>query len=251
MLSKIFKTICFVLLTHGLIWAVTARLYGQELALKGGATIHTTSKDGAIRNQSVTIEILQKLISQAELNMRRKVANSEKATGATFVPDRIVLSDACMGADQYEHDQLSQGAIICLLGITKDSSELPFSKAYFEKPDGTGFELLHIATLPAKLIGSLKTDGTFGRTIWAAAYWVPLVRKMEGKLLVDFMTNRTRFTPGVSFPFSKSFGKGLKDSESKNLTINFGTMKEVVEREYPGMEMTQEILDQIEKLRTQ
>jgi hypothetical protein len=214
--------------------------------------IHLETPDKSIVNRSVTLEILQHLITDAESSTRQRAAKwkLENPGKGSIVSDRIILTDSCMGSDQYEHDQLSEGSIICLLGISVDASELPFTKVYFEGKDGKAFELPLLATMPTQMGKSLKTDGSLGTHIWAGLYWIPKVRSLEGQLLVDFQTNRTRFRPGIDFPFSKSFGKGLEDKHSKELIVNFGTMKEVIEREYPGMELTPEILNQIKQLTT-
>ena len=237
-----------LMVTLLLMMAVSGIAQTAKTTPKG--VIHLETPDRSVVNRSVTLEILQNLITAAEENTRLRAAKwrSENPGKGSFVSDRIILSDSCMGSDQYEHDQLGEGSIICLLGISKDPSELPFAKVYFEGKDGKSFELLLIATMPTQIGKSLKTDGSLGTNIWAGLYWIPRVRSLEGQLLVDFQTNRTRFRPGIDFPFSKSVGKNLEDKPSKELIVNFGTMKEVVDREYPGMELTPEILDQIKRL---
>jgi hypothetical protein len=219
---------------------------GTQIVPEG--TVHLESPDKDIKKQSITLGILQKMITDAEISTKKLAIKHAKPGQDSFVSDRIILTDSCMGSDQYEHDQLGEGSIICLLGISKDPAELPFAKVYFEGKDGKTFDLLQVATLPVKAAHSLKTDGSLGRNIWAALYWVPKVRTLSGQLLVDFKVNRTRFRPGIDFPFPVSFGEGLKDKGSKELTINLGTIKEVVEREYPGMVIEPAILEGIKSL---
>lgn len=231
---------------------VTMTVCGMAQASKTNHkdVIHIETPGNNIVNRSVTLEILQNLITNAERSTKERAVKwkSENPEKGDFVSDRIIISDSCMGSDQYEHDQLGEGSIICLLGISKDASELPFANVYFEGKNGKSFELPQLATMPAAMARSLKTDGSLGNHIWAGLYWIPRVRALEGQLLVDFKTNRNRFRPAVEFPFPKSFGKGLEDGHSKELIVNFGTMKEVVDREYPGMELTPEILEQIQRL---
>ncbi len=240
-------SIKFIVLT--IIYLFSWRMVvAQETKETNSGLIHIESQDKGSITRSVTLKILQKMITDAETNTKTMKVKDETSGLKPFVSERTVLSDTCMGADQYEHDQLGEGAIVCLLGITKEASELPFAKVYFEKKDGTGFDLILLATLPPEKTKALRTNGTLGHHLWVALYWIPRVRSLEGQILVDFRANRTRFRPGIDLPFPKSFGQGLKDKGSGELIINVGTMKEVIEREYPGMEIAPEILEAIKGL---
>jgi hypothetical protein len=240
-LSPIFLTIL----------TTAACAFAQEGKIKPDQIIHLEAGNKGTLKRTVTTEVLQKLITGAEKTTKTRVDKFQKENPdkGSFVPDRMILTDSCMGSDQYEHDQIAEGSIICLLGITVNATELPFAKVYFEGKDGKSFDLLQLATLPARALKMLKTDGSIGNNLWAALYWIPKVRTLRGQLLVDFKANRMRFRPSIDFPFPSAWGKGLVDKGSKELTVNFGTMKEIIEREYPGMEINPEILETISALK--
>jgi hypothetical protein len=236
-----------IILTGSLVFGCSCRKKESQKANDG--TIHIETHDERVTKAAITIAIWQKRITEGEIDTRKRVASFEKRDQQPLVSDRIILTDICMGSDQYEHEQLGEGSIICLLGISKDPAELPFARVYVERKNNKGFDLPLIGILPPATAKLLKTDGSIGNNIWGGLYWVPRVHKLDGKLLVDFSANRTQFGTGISFPFSKSIGKGLIDKNSDSMVVNFQTMKEVIEREYPGMVLTQEILEEIEKHR--
>ena len=197
--------------------------------------------------RKATLSTLQNMITKGEASTRISAMKIAPHDPTKFVADRTVLSDLCMGADQDEHDQIAEGIIICLLAVSQEVAEIPLNRAYIELKNGKTIDLPLLATMPADAIKTLKTDGTIGRNIWAGLYWAPKARTIEGALFVDFATKRTHFSPDVVFPLSKSFGKKLKDRRPKDLLINFAVMKSLIEREYPGMDLTPSFLEDVKK----
>lgn len=221
----------------------------QEPTQSKDRLIHIESGDGDISKRAVTLEMLQKLITNAEVSTKRHGEENRSTPDDPFVSDRIIINDSCMGSDQYEHDNLAEGSIICLLAISKEQKELPLVKVYFAGEDGKNFDLLQLAILPAELVKKLHSDEILGKHIWASLYWIPKVRTLRGKVLVDFASNRVKFGTGITLPFPANFGQGLIDRKAKELTVNLGTMKEVIEREYPGFELLPSIKESIQSLR--
>lgn len=206
------------------------------------------SRLGEEEGRKATLAALQKMITKSEASTRARAKKIAPRNPTKFVADRTILSDLCMGADQDEHDQIAEGVIVCLIAVSRDASEIPLGRAYIELKSGKTLDLPLLATMPAEATKTLKTNGVIGRNVWIGLYWAPKARTIEGELFVDFAAKRTHFCPGVVFPLPKTFGNGLKDKNPKDLVINFAIMKELIEREYPGMDLAPSFLEEAKKV---
>lgn len=198
--------------------------------------------------RKVTLAALQEMITKSEAGTRSRAKNISPRDPSKFVADRTILSDLCMGGDQEEHDHIAEGVVICLIAVSRNAFELPLKRVYINLKGGKIIDLPLLATMPVEAAKTLKTDGTIGKNVWVGLYWAPKARTIEGEVFVDFASNRTRFCPGVDFPLPNTFGTGLKDKNPSELVINYTTMKELIEREYPGMVLTTSFLDDLKKV---
>lgn len=214
---------------------------------KGSKPRGSVSRVGEKGGRKVTLAAFQTMITKSEASTRASAKKIAPDDPTKYVADRTVLSDLCMGADQDEHDQIAEGVLVCLVVVSRNASEIPLSKAYIEQKSGKIIDLPLLATMSAEASKTLKTDGTIGRNVWVGLYWAPKARTIEGELFVDFAANRNHFSPDVVFPLPRSFGKKLIDRNPKDLLINYGVMKELIEREYPGMDLAPSFLEEMKQ----
>ncbi|HJW09607.1 MAG TPA: hypothetical protein VJ483_08245 [Holophagaceae bacterium] len=216
-------------------------ILGQE-ASAIDHTIHIESeKTDRVTKTPATLELLQRRIDEGEAEARKPRQLPSGEWVSNFSVDRTILNDVCLGANQWEHEQLGLGALVMLLAISKDPVELPLLRVVLDRATEKPITLLKVAQLPESTAKQLKLSGNIGKHLWGGIYWVPKAKSINGRVTADFSMHRKDFGAGVTFPVSKDMGSGLEDVHPDHLEFNAWAVKVVVEREYPGFELVPEL----------
>ena len=156
---------------------------------------HIEINPGLIEKEVTSLKKLQQRIVGAEAQVNDLI----KAGRLESVP-RVVVFDWAAASSQAEHEAISEGGLIMLLAISKDPEELPLKLAYVHRGKDKPVRLVKVAELGPAQVSKLKFSGVVGMHGWAGLYWMPAIRRIEGRVLVDFSKNREDFSIGFSLP---------------------------------------------------
>jgi len=191
--------------------------------------VHFETRPGPIEKEPAGLSKLQGRIREAETQVQEMIQSGRLADCP-----RLVLHDWAAASNQAEHEAISEGALIMLLAVSKDAAELPLQLAYVDRGETKPMRLVQIAHLPEAELRRLKLSGVLGSHVWAGLYWLPAMRRLEGKVRVDFAKNREDFGVGLNLPPDPKMFEGLVDKLQAFPGLPGAAVKAMAEREFPG-----------------
>lgn len=106
---------------------------------------------------------------------------------------RIALFDIAYPKDSAESAALGGNAVLVVIAVVQDSSELPLRRVYVTPSTASSVQLSLVGAA-GSYTSDTVTRATFGRFRFDAAYLLPLsVRVTAGDLLIDFGAHRDGF----------------------------------------------------------
>ncbi len=207
---------------------------------------HIEINPGLIEKEATSLKKLQQRIVGAEAQV-----NDLIKSGRLESCPRVVVFDWAAASNQAEHDAISEGGIIMLLAISKDPEEVPLKLAYVDRGKDKPVRLVKIGELSSAQVSKLRFNGVVGTHAWAGLYWMPAMRRIEGKVLVDFSKTREDFSIGLSLPPNPKMFEGLNDNLTEFPGLPGIAVKAMAEREFPGFELDKDFLDYLNRQTTQ
>jgi hypothetical protein len=151
------------------------------------------------------------------------------------IVDRAASQDVAFASSQSEFDAIMRGALVMIVAVSRDPSELP-PQLYVLGKTGNRLPLFRVAVLSPTLTKRLKVGGGFGTNVWAGVFHAPLVKRFNGTLMVDFGPNQPSFALQYNFPGHDAW----VDSGSKNVSISADAIEAMCRREYPDFTIDSE-----------
>ncbi|MFZ1612601.1 MAG: hypothetical protein WAT51_00410 [Holophaga sp.] len=223
-------------------WLSLTFLLGATALAQQTPPAHVEINSGLIEKEATGLKKLQQRIVDAETQVNELIKS-----GRLESCPRVVVYDWATASNQAEHDAISEGALILLLAISKDPTELPVKLAYVNRGKEKPIRLIKIGELSSAMVKRLKLTGIVGTNAWAGLYWLPAIRRIEGKVLVDFSKNREDFSIGLSLPPDQKMFEGLNDHITEFPGLPNSAVKAMSEREFPGFELDKGFLDYLQR----
>ena len=208
-----------------LMLAVMASVSAQE-ATPGAAAGPSDAKDAPVEHR-VTPDDIDKRIEERAAEIQ-KIAPKGAA--------RYVVYDIAWPATAEEYRALGRHAILFLSAVSQNTDELPLKQVY-TRQSGKSLPLKQLSSKRRDVPSGSLTHTMFGPYREDSFYLLPIGALMqEWKLLADFAKNRNEFSISLSQLSPPRF---IQTDRTRNAgKLDPAALKTILEREFPGFEVT-------------
>jgi hypothetical protein len=170
--------------------------------------------------------------SSAALNARIDAAAAQYRSRAPI--PRVAFWDVAYPADSAEFAALGGNALLLVIALDQDSSELPLARTWMRT--GTGdTAITQITSAWSRAPRGGDVEATFGPFRYEALFAVPVaLLRGPAELLTDFTSGRQGFRIAAFAAGRPSMADNLPRAAATAVPVTSDVFKRFLRREYPG-----------------